>query len=330
MALWPEFHDSLPDTPPPQAVERLVGHGALLETLLADHAAGRLHHAMMLAGEPGIGKATLAFAFARNIHAAVSGQEAVDKIAAGTHPSVHLVTRSRPEPAKPFRTTIAIDDVHRMSHVLSHTAGGEGPRIIIVDSAGDMNMSAANAMLKNLEEPPRNTHFFLIVQAGERILPTIRSRCRLMRVPALSEAEVCEALTGIGFDAEEAALCAASAGGSVREAILQARFGGVDLAAAVDALSASAFSPSRALAIAQAVSDRESGAQYDVLMAMLARRIAGRARDRAQAGAADAAALAELHADMARQRSVAEAFNLDRRLEVMNLLRRIHPVLAGA
>ncbi|NJR13262.1 MAG: hypothetical protein HC779_01920 [Phyllobacteriaceae bacterium] len=166
MAELSEIHDALPDTPQPAEATMLVGHQELLASLLADHAAHRMHHAIMLSGEPGIGKATLAFRFAQHVLADAGDMDSAAKIAANAHPSLMHVVRSRPDAAKAMRTVIAIDDIHRVSHFLAHTAGGNGPRIIIIDPVNDLNASSANALLKNLEEPPKNTYYFLIVHAG--------------------------------------------------------------------------------------------------------------------------------------------------------------------
>jgi DNA polymerase III subunit delta' len=332
LADHPECHDSLPDTPPPQANRMLFGHQRLLDQLLAAHQRKQLHHAMLLSGEPGIGKATLAFAFARAVH--MSGGEggsddSAAKIANNSHGSVLHVTRSRDDASKPFRTAIAIGDIHRMSHFLAHTAGGGGPRIVVIDSVGDMTISAANALLKNLEEPPQNTYFFLIAQSGQAVLPTIRSRCRFQPVAPLQPSEVAQALTELGYLPDEAHQAAKDASGSVREAIMQARFGGADLALALNRfLARTEFMPSLGMTLANAVSERDSEQHYTMLMGMLEKRVAARAREAAIMGQGDASDLATQHALMVARRGLAESFNLDRRLEVLNLLKRLHPVLA--
>lgn len=324
MAAQP-FHDALDDVPAPQETTRLRAHGPLLEELMAAHAAGRLHHAFMLMGERGSGKATLAHAFARAI-LSQGDAGAAARIAAGTHGSLHHVRRSLNEQGR-FRTEITIADIHRMSHVLSHTADGGGVRIIIVDSAGDMNASAANALLKNLEEPPPRTHFFLIVHTGERLLPTIRSRCRVMRTVPLTEDDVAAVLADLGFGHDDAREAARHSGGSVREAIMAARHGGADLAAALDELAqAPEFRPVLGLSIAQAVSDRDADLLHGMLLAMLERRLAAKARMAALSADAHALTLARAHAEMAERQGLAEAYGLDRKLEVLNLLRRLHPL----
>jgi DNA polymerase-3 subunit delta' len=320
-------HDALPDVPAPQEQHRLEGHGGVLARILEDHQAGRLHHALMLAGERGIGKATLAFAAARAIQGRTD-PDAAARIAAGTHPNVHHVTRSQNDKGV-FRTGIVIDDIHRMSRFLSHTSGAGRDRTVIIDSVGDMNAPAANALLKNLEEPPKNTYFFVINHTGEPVLPTIRSRCRFERLAPLTDGQVAALLEATGVDPDEARRAASEAAGSVREAHLQVRFGGAEFTGALNDLGSSpAFKPSVALALADAVSARDSEQHYDLLMAMVEKRLADAATRAARAGRGEAAAIAQMRADTAAQRMVAEGYGLDRRLEVLNLLRRVHPFLA--
>jgi DNA polymerase III subunit delta' len=310
--------------------QRLIGHGEVLRALLHEQAEGRLHHAVILSGPSGIGKATLVFAFALALHSALGDADAADKINAGTHPGVFHVTRSLDDKGR-WRGEIVIGDIHRVSHFLAHTASGRGPRIVIIDAADDMNANAANALLKNLEEPPANTHFFLIAHSGARLLPTIRSRCRLIRVQPLSTDEVAEILSNQGFEPGEARAAAEMSNGSVRDAILHARFGGPDLGAALDALCADrTFSPALAQKLAEAVGARDAEPQYNLLVSMLETRLAERARRAAESAAAGAGAMAALHAAIGERRHVAEAYNLDRKLEVALLLRQLHPTLAGS
>ena len=327
---FPIFHDTLDETPPPMASPRLVGHQPLLETMLAEFAAGKMHHATILSGPQGIGKATLAFHFARQVFADAGELNASEKIEAGTHPSLMHVTRSVNEDTKKFRTEIVIADVHRANYFLSRTASGGGTRIIIIDPADDMNRNAANALLKNLEEPPQKTHYFLISHVAGRLLPTIRSRCRIVDVPQLTEAEVTEVLTrNLGLDAEEAAALARHADGSVRQAMVMARYGGMDIVAALYHFGTNKkFDAIAAQALATAVSDREGEQRYLMLTDWVEQKLVGAARSNAlndQAG--EAVQISTLYQNVQQQRTIAEAYKLDRKLEVFNLLRRVHPYL---
>jgi DNA polymerase III subunit delta' len=330
---FPVFHDTLDDTPPPTAARRLIGHEALLDTMLAEYQAGKMHHATILSGPQGIGKATLAFQFAKQVFALTGETNASEKIEAGTHPSLLHLTRSWNEDTKKFRTEIVIADVHRANHFLSRTASGGGTRIIIVDPADDMNRNAANALLKNLEEPPAKTHYFLISHVAGRLLPTIRSRCRVVDVPALTEAQVTEVLTrNLGLEQSEAEELSRYSGGSVRQAMTMARYGGIDIVAALNAFVADKkFSAVAAQNLATAVSDRESEPRYMLLTDLIEQRLADVARGYALNGNTQGAVqISALYQDVQQQRTIAEGYKLDRKLEVFNLLRRVHPNLAAA
>jgi DNA polymerase III subunit delta' len=292
--------------------------------MLAEYQAGKMHHATILSGPQGIGKATLAFQFAKQVFALTGETNASEKIEAGTHPSLLHLTRSWNEDTKKFRTEIVIADVHRANHFLSRTASGGGTRIIIVDPADDMNRNAANALLKNLEEPPQKTHYFLISHVAGRLLPTIRSRCRVVDVPALTR--------NLGLEQSEAEELSRYSGGSVRQAMTMARYGGIDIVAALNAFAADKkFSAIAAQNLASAVSDRESEPRYVLLTDLIEQKLADAARGYALNGNTQGAVqISALYQDVQQQRTIAEGYKLDRKLEVFNLLRRVHPNLAVA
>src|SRR5690606_55075 len=167
----PEQHDSLPEIPEPAERLRLVGHDGIVRRVLAALQGGRLHHGLLLHGPRGVGKATFAFRLASHILSGHGGDELAQsepdsplfrQIATGTHPAVLHLTRPLDREGKNFRTAITVEEVRRVGTLLSHTAHDGGYRIVIVDPAEDMNASAANALLKNLEEPPRNCLFILV------------------------------------------------------------------------------------------------------------------------------------------------------------------------
>ena len=329
---FPIFHDTIDDTPPPMASARLVGHQAIIEAMLAEFSSGKMHHATILSGPQGIGKATLAFHFAKQVFGSAGEANASDKIKVSTHPSLMHVARSWNEDTKKFRTEIVVDDIHRANYFLSRTASGGGTRIIIIDPADDMNRNAANALLKNLEEPPANTHYFLISHVAGRLLPTIRSRCRIVEVPELTRAQVFEILTfNLGLDAHEAENLAEHSQGSVRQAMMMARYGGIEIVSALNAFIADKnFGAVAAQNLAAAVSDRESEPRYVMLVDLIDQKLATAARNNALMGnQQNAARISAIYQAMQQQRSIAEGFKLDRKLEVFNVLRRVHPYIAA-
>lgn len=202
--------------PDPRRNAGLVGQQAA-ETLLADgFHSGRLAHAWLLTGPKGIGKATLAYRFARFVLA--HGGAAVDegpglfgeaelpavapagesplylapdnpvfqRVAAAGHSDMMTVERGIGSTGKP-RSEIVVGDVREVTRFLNLTAGEGGWRVVVIDCADDMNVNAANALLKVLEEPPPRALLLLVCHNPGRMLPTIRSRCRKLRLDDLTD-----------------------------------------------------------------------------------------------------------------------------------------------
>ncbi|MGE0255582.1 MAG: DNA polymerase III subunit delta' [Alphaproteobacteria bacterium] len=184
----------------PRRAAGLVGHAPAARLLADAWQGGRLAHGWLVAGPQGIGKATLAWRFARTVLAVRPAGEglATDpadpgarQVIAGSHPDMRLVRRSHARKAPyNFRTEIAVDDIRDLGPFLHQTAARGGWRVIVVDAADDMNRNAQNALLKLLEEPPARTVFLLVAHAPSRLLPTIRSRCRTLLLRPLADADV--------------------------------------------------------------------------------------------------------------------------------------------
>jgi DNA polymerase III subunit delta' len=191
-----EEPDRLEGFSSPCEVDRLFGHDAARAEFGEALTSGRLHHAWLLVGPEGVGKATLAYHLARNVLALREGDAAPQapitadhpvfrKVAALAHPNLLLIRRSWNDKTKRYSQWIGVDEVRRLRSFLGHSAGETGWRVVIVDRADDLNANAANALLKALEEPPLRTLFLLVATAEGRIPVTIRSRCRTLRVTAL-------------------------------------------------------------------------------------------------------------------------------------------------
>jgi DNA polymerase-3 subunit delta' len=215
----------------------LFGHNEAEQALLAAYQSGRVPHAWLIGGPPGIGKATLAYRFARFVMAhpdpsapvvqsATSlvvdpGNPVARRIAAKAQGDLLVVERVVNEQTGKLYTVIRVDDVRRTISFFGSTAAEGGWRIAIVDSVDDLQREGANALLKVLEEPPERALLLLISHAPGRELPTIRSRCRRLLLRPLAENDVAHALAAAtGRDENETVLHAAAhaAGGSVARA----------------------------------------------------------------------------------------------------------------
>ena len=211
------------DCPPePRRNPDLLGQETAEKILAEDFSSGRLPHAWMFTGPKGIGKATLAFRFARHVLARrpikdtgilplevsntqnTSGTEAdtlyltpsnptFQRVAARGHSDL-MTVEAELKSAKNSRGIIGVDNVRKISSFFRLTAGEGGWRVVIIDSADDMNVSAANALLKVLEEPPPNALLLLVCHNPGRLLPTIRSRCQKLRLNQLDEASISKLL----------------------------------------------------------------------------------------------------------------------------------------
>jgi DNA polymerase-3 subunit delta' len=201
-----------PELPPPRENAELVGHSAAESLLLSAFNSERLPHAWLIAGPKGVGKATLAYRFARFLLAepptgglfgaapkadslAIAPEHPVFRlVASGAHPDLLAVERGWDPKRKRLRSEIVVDDTRAIADFLHLTASQGGWRVVIVDGADDMNRNAANALLKVLEEPPKRSVLLLTSESPGRLLPTIRSRCRLLHLKKLSETVVSEAI----------------------------------------------------------------------------------------------------------------------------------------
>jgi DNA polymerase-3 subunit delta' len=164
----------------PRTNTELFGHSETESALLRDIEAGKLAHGLIFAGERGIGKATLAYRLARHL----LGGEA--RIAANSHADLLVIEPIYDAKKEELATEISVDQAREIPQFLSLTAGEGAWRVVIIDSVDALNNNSANAILKILEEPPPRTVLFLISHNVHRLLPTIRSRCRLISFSPLS------------------------------------------------------------------------------------------------------------------------------------------------
>ncbi len=243
--------DRLDGAPHPRQTLHLYGQGAAEAEFLTAFTSGRLHQGWLMTGPRGVGKATLAWRIARFLLATpepdagglfgappppasldISPDHPVaHRVAALSEPGLFLLRRgavgqSEGEREKAwedgrFSAVIRVDEVRKLAGFLHLSATDGGRRVVIVDAADDMNTQAANAILKLLEEPPARTTLLLVCHQPARLLPTIRSRCRTLRLGPLGADDMQAALAQAGAEVPpgEIAAIAELAGGSVGAAL---------------------------------------------------------------------------------------------------------------
>ena len=233
------------DALPPRANPYLVGHEAAEKDYLAAWESGRLAHAWLICGPRGIGKATLAYRMARyaltphdtnDMFGApatltMSAEEPVfRKVAAGGHGDFRIIERGWSDAKQTKRkTVIGVDEAREIGPFMSMTPAEGGWRTVIIDAADEMNSNAANAVLKILEEPPARALLFLVAHNPDRLLPTIRSRCRRLDLRPLKQVNML--LHRYAPDLQQADITAltALADGSIGRALELSEEGGVTL-----------------------------------------------------------------------------------------------------
>ncbi len=336
--------DVYPGALAPRFAPALVGQAAAEAEMLAAFRSGRLAHAWLLAGPEGIGKATLAWRFARFLlaypdasapevrdardFAVPESHPAARQLASLSHPDFALIRRAWNPKSKSFFSEIRVDDVREGQNVFRLAAGSGGWRVALVDAADDLNRAGANALLKTIEEPPARALVLIVAHRPGRLPPTIRSRCRRLTLEPLTPAEIEAVVRAQGppwseYSAAAIAEAAGRAGGSAREALRrldpeEAQIGGLIDAVigrlpGVDWAAALRLADRFAVAAGAAAHERFVLAIYDWL--------AARAR-----GTVDPLRLepiAELWDKLRRAAREVEALNIDRRTHALAVLQEI-------
>lgn len=324
--------------PHPRERHELVGHDIPARQFVEAERSGRLPHAWLLGGPEGIGKATLAYRFARFLLAPAAERRggadglAVDpqgrtarQIAAGAHPNLATVERVVPEDGKPVPRIIPVEAVRKALTFFQTTAANGGRRICLVDSIDEVNANGANALLKTIEEPPPGAVILLVSHAPHGVLPTIRSRCRKLPLAPLGTAEVRRVLDTLGLAAMEdepglADRAAALSDGSVGRALAMLdpkRVALLDeLAALLAALPGAPIG--QVLRLGDKLADKRRADDFPLVVEAVLRWLSDRVESRQNAGASRLAPLAELCENLIDTARSVEVYNLDRRAFIVS------------
>lgn len=282
--------DRIEGAPHPRMTTRLIGQTRAEDAFLHAFNGKHLHHGWLITGPRGVGKATLAWKIARFLLAtpdddggmfAAPPPDTLDipeshpvshRMAALTESRMFLLRRPYDEKAARLKQDITVDEVRRMKSFFALSAADGGRRVAIIDSIDEMNTSAANALLKLLEEPPARVTILMISHQPAKLLPTIRSRCRELRLGALSPEDLSDALTQAGgeVDPNDRTALAELAGGSVGEAFRMTNLDGLKLYDNMVSLFATLprLDRPRALSMAEKGAGKGAEAQFDLIVTL--------------------------------------------------------------
>ena len=311
----------------PRFTPRVVGHEAAQAHFAQAFAADKLHHAWLMTGAKGIGKATLAYKFAAQVLGQKNFAQTERWIAARAHPDLFVLERQLND-SKPrkLKAEISVENARGLSEFFSHTSSG-GWRVGIVDAADDLSGESANALLKLVEEPPGNCLLLLVCHNPGRLLRTMKSRCTRLVLKGISESQVVDVVAALPLERPPE-----------RDAL--------EMAARL-----SAGSPGRALQLLSSDGAKAFDAYLKVTMwnsstiAALGGKFGGRAATiddfnlfgdlllnwvAEQATAKTHAKLAEAHAKIAENIRFTNAFNLDRRQAVIAAIILVNDALKAA
>lgn len=283
--------DRIEGAPHPRHTARLIGQAQAEAAFLQAFNGTRLHHGWLITGPRGVGKATLAWRIAKFLLAtpeddggmfAPPPPETLDiadshpvshRMAALTESRMFLLRRAPNEKRDKLQTVISVDEVRKMKSFFALSAADGGRRVAIIDSIDEMNVSAANALLKLLEEPPAKVTILMISHQPAKLLPTIRSRCRELRLAPLSPENLSDALTQAGGEVapEDRTALAELAGGSVGEAFRMTNLDGLKLYETLIRLFGSLprLDRPRAQSLAEAGSGKGAEAQFELIVTLL-------------------------------------------------------------
>jgi len=313
----------------------LFGHDDAWRQFSSALTGGKLHHGWILSGPRGLGKSGFALrAAAALVDPDMQHRNLIER---GTHPDIIIIKRLPKEASKEdeesdtsgeLKRSITIDQIRRLQASLTTRPGLSDKRAIIIDSADDLERNGANALLKSLEEPPVGTYFLLVSHASDRLLPTIRSRCQMLRFEPLGDADMASALAAAAPDAssEDIATLVRTGNGAPGQAI---DFIGLDLGKLEAAMTSIMQTGDRSNALRSGLAEqlalKSAQPRYEAFLRLAPSVIAGQARQRE---ASDALSAVEAWRAAASLANRAIPLSLDKQsvvLQIGGLLASLQP-----
>jgi len=282
--------DQIEGAPHPRNAPKLIGQNDAETAFLEAFNSDRLHHGWLISGPRGVGKATLAWRMARfllatqpagDAMAAASTPDSLDipddhpvarRIVALSEPGLLILRRPWDEKTKRLKGEITVDEVRKLKGFFALSAAGGGRRIVIVDAADELNTSAANALLKLLEEPPEGAVLLLVSHHPSRLLPTIRSRCRELRLSPLAPEALSQIMEGLDEhpSPEDTARLNELAAGSVGEMLRLVHLNGLAAyGTIVQVFEGQDFNRPRALKLAESAVGKANTERFDLILRLL-------------------------------------------------------------
>lgn len=326
----------------PRDNAHLFGQEAAEAEFASSFASGRMPHAWIISGQKGSGKATLAYRVARAVLAGTAGEglglpdfhPVFRRVQAGSHADLLSIEALYDEKKDERKQEISIDQAREIAAFLSLTPAESQWRVVIIDSADELNINAANAILKIVEEPPPRALLLLVSHHPGRLLPTIRSRCRLLKLPPISNPAFRRVMDTLAPDVDYDAMdtLAKLSDRSPGLALNLIALNGLELYADLCKLIATLPNPSpkEALALAESIARDKPHARFQLAASLILRLVASAATEQAGEGEEDAvSALLALkpptfwamrHAQLTQQFSLAARLHLDYKTVLIDLV----------
>ncbi len=306
----------------PRLAGELRGHWKAEGHMRRAFDSGKMHHAWLIAGPRGIGKASLAYRIASHILGSTDpNSRTAHWIASRSHPDLFVLERNWDGKTKKLKSELAVEDARRLSEFFGLTAGGGGWRVAIVDAADDFNNASANALLKLIEEPPPKSIILIVCNQPGRLLRTIRSRCMRIDLKPLSPTETIQVLSTLPMDEapsrEALEIAVGLADGSPGRALELLASSGARSFATFQAMGK--MTPSGLIDFGNRFSSKASNAdEFEAFCDLLMGWVGSQARQQALLGGGQA--MAEAFAAVGHSIRQTNALNLDRRQTVINAL----------